>query len=91
MSVGNFKTKEEAVNLGKYVSTKFLRALVGILKITQHITPATWAYVPVQDFTKESDINWKTTISNIDKQLYKKYNLTQEEVNFIETNVKELE
>lgn len=91
MSVGEFASKVEAENLEKYVKTKFVRCLVGILKITQHITPASWKYVPLQDFTSNSDINWNTSIKNIDKQLYKKYRLSQEEIDFIETHVKEME
>jgi type II restriction enzyme len=44
----------------------------------------------LQDFTKYSDINWNLPVSSIDQQLYKKYGLTQEEIRFIETNVKEM-
>ena len=62
----------------------------GVLKITQEITPSKWKYVPLQDFTDKSDINWNTSIANIDKQLYKKYGLSQEEIDFIETHVKEM-
>ena len=47
-------------------------------------------YVPLQDFTTNSDINWNTSIANIDKQLYKKYGLSPEEIDFIETHVKEM-
>lgn len=90
MSIGNFATKREAQNTEKYIQTRFVRVLLGILKITQHITPATWKYVPLQDFTENSDINWNTSIANIDKQLYKKYGLSQEEIDFIETHVKEM-
>jgi type II restriction enzyme len=55
------------------------------------ITPSSFKYVPLQDFTSNSDINWNVSIKDIDKQLYKKYGLTQEEINFIETHVKEME
>ena len=65
--------------------------MLGILKTTQDITPEKWKYVPLQDFTSSSDINWSTSIGDIDKQLYKKYNLSDEEINFIETKVKEME
>jgi type II restriction enzyme len=91
MSIGEFETEKEAVNAEKYIKTKFTRTLLGLLKITQHITPATWSYVPIQNFTSTSDIDWSTTVSNIDKQLYKKYGLSQEEIDFIETHVKEME
>ena len=65
--------------------------MLGILKTTQDITPDKWKYVPLQDFTSSSDIDWSQSIANIDKQFYKKYNLSDEEINFIETNVKEME
>lgn len=65
--------------------------MLGVNKVTQHNPKSTWANVPIQDFTDKSDINWNTSIANIDKQLYKKYNLTDEEINFIETHVKEME
>lgn len=91
ISIGNFETKQEALNAEKYIKTKFARTLFGILKVTQDVTPAKWAYVPLQDFTSHSDINWSTSIANIDKQLYKKYGLSREEINFIESYVKEME
>lgn len=65
--------------------------MLGILKATQHNTKATWRYVPLQDFTSASDIDWSVPISEIDQQLYKKYNLSAEEINFIETAIKPME
>ena len=58
---------------------------------TEDITPEKWKCVPLQDFTHSSDIDWSTSIAEIDKQLYKKYNLSNEEIDFIETKVKEME
>lgn len=91
IGVGNFVTYEEAENLSKYIRTKFTRSLLGILKITQDIVPSKWAYVPLQDFTSASDIDWSVSIAEIDKQLYEKYGLSEDEITFIETNVKEME
>lgn len=91
ISIGNFENVCEAEALLKYIRSKFLRAMLGVLKITQHLTPDVWKYVPLQDFTSSSDIDWSQSIANIDKQLYKKYNLSDEEINFIENNVKEME
>lgn len=65
--------------------------MLGVLKITQDNNKSTWKYVPLQDFTPCSDINWDTSIKNIDMQLYKKYGLSQEEIDFIESHVKEME
>lgn len=91
IGIGNFDSKEEACSALKYVKSKFLRTLLAILKITQDNPPEKWRYIPLQDFTDKSDINWNTSVSDIDKQLYKKYGLTDEEVTFIETNIKEME
>ena len=67
------------------------RAMLGILKITQHNPASTWRYVPLQDFTLASDIDWSKSVHEIDEQLYQKYGLSENEVGFIETNVKEME
>lgn len=88
ISVGCFKTRLEAENLLKYLKTKMARVLLGILKTTQHNPSSSWAYVPVQDFTSQSDIDWTKDIDEIDKQLYRKYKLSEEEIEFIEKNVK---
>ena len=91
LSIGAFEQKAEAEAALKYIKTKFARVLLGVLKTTQDITPEKWKCVPLQDFTHSSDIDWSTSIAEIDKQLYKKYNLSNEEIDFIETNVKEME
>jgi hypothetical protein len=54
------------------------------------LTPDTFRNVPLQSFTSSSDIDWTKSVSDIDKQLYKKYKLTKEEIDFIETHVKEM-
>ena len=64
--------------------------MLGILKITQHNHKGTWKYVPLQDFTPSSDIDWSKSIHEIDLQLYRKYGLSVEEIEFIETHVKEM-
>lgn len=91
ISVGNFSTYEEAVACLKYIKTKFARTMLGILKITQHNPKATWTFVPNQDFTLSSDIDWSQSIENIDQQLYKKYNLSQDEIDFIESKVRAMD
>lgn len=90
VSIGDFKVAEEAGNCVKYTKTKFVRTLLGILKVTQDNTPSKWKYVPLQDFSDKSDIDWSKSIHEIDLQLYRKYGLSVEEINFIETNVKEM-
>jgi len=87
ISIGSFETYDEANNLLKYIKTKLARALLSICKKTQHNPSGSWAYIPLQDFTNNSDIDWTKSIEEIDRQLYKKYLLTEEEIYFIETNV----
>ena len=91
ISFGAFDNREEAENLLKYIKTKFARVLLGVLKITQDNTRDKWAKVPLQDFTSNSDIDWSQSIAELDAQLYRKYGLSQEEIAFIESKVKEME
>ncbi len=91
ISIGAFDTCDEANNCLKYVKSKFCRTMLGILKITQDNNRDTWRYVPLQNFTSRSDIDWSQSVSGIDEQLYKKYKLDSKEIDFIETHVKEME
>lgn len=88
ISIGAFDTLYEAEALLKYLKTKFARALLGILKVTQDNKKSVWKYVPIQDFSDSSDIDWGKSITEIDLQLYKKYNLSKDEINFIEHKTK---
>lgn len=87
ITIGAFDTREEAENACKYVQTKFARALLSILKCTQHNAPATWAKVPLQDFTASSDIDWSRPIWEVVEQLYRKYGLIDAEIDFIESHI----
>lgn len=91
ISIGAFDSRDEAESVLKYVQSKFARTLLGILKITQDNTKSTWAKVPMQDFTENSDIDWTKSVAEIDQQLYKKYGLTEEEIAFIEEKVQAME
>lgn len=82
---------EKSTNANKYVKTLFFRFLISLRKITQHATRSTYMWVPMQDFTANSDIDWSKSIPEIDQQLYKKYNLTEEEISFIESMIKPME
>ena len=90
ISMGKFKDRHSAENLLQYLKSKFCRALLGTLKTTQHNSKATWANVPLQDFTPSSDIDWSKSIAEIDEQLFDKYGLDEAERNFIRTKVKEM-
>lgn len=85
-----FETEEEALNFLKYLKTRFLRILVSSRKITQHATSRVYCFVPIQNFTNESDIDWTKPISDIDRQLYEKYGLLDEK-EFIESMIKAME
>lgn len=91
ISIGEFSSLEEIKNLEKYIKSKFCRCMLSILRKTQDTTPYKWKYVPLQNFTTSSDIDWSKSIHEIDLQLYRKYKLSKEEIAFIETNVKEME
>jgi type II restriction enzyme len=64
--------------------------MLGVLKITQMNSKDVWRYVPLQDFTSSSDIDWSKSIAEIDEQLFDKYGLDETERNFIRTKVKEM-
>ena len=91
LTIGAFDTRAEAEACLKYVKTKFARTLLGILKVTQHNPKDTWRLVPLQDFTNRSDIDWTQSVSDIDRQLYRKYALSESEISFIEEKVRAME
>ena len=81
IEIGGFDTREEAENVLTYIATKFFRALVAIRKQDQGASKAVYHYVPLQDFSKP----WT------DEELYAKYGLTDEEIDFIESMIKPME
>lgn len=91
ISIGEVDNYEEATAILKYIKTKFARTLLGILKVTQNNPKDVWRFVPMQDFTSNSDIDWNKSITEIDQQLYAKYDLSEEEIAFIEEKVKAME
>ena len=91
IGVGSYDNQQDAENTLKYIKSKFSRTMLSVLKITQDNSIDTWKYVPLQNFTSSSDIDWSKSIHEIDLQLYDKYGLTAAERNFIETHVKPME
>ena len=79
--IGEFKDKTECENVMSYIATKFFRFLVLLKKSTQNAAKGVYHLVPVQDFSKP----WT------DAELYAKYNLTEEEIAFIESMIKPME
>ncbi|MBF0751928.1 MULTISPECIES: Eco57I restriction-modification methylase domain-containing protein [unclassified Pasteurella] len=74
-------SKEECLNIITYIRTKFFRYLVSIKKKTQNGPRGVYELVPIQDFSKP----WT------DEELYKKYGLTQNEIEFIEKMIRPME
>jgi hypothetical protein len=90
ISAGAYSNQIEAENVLKYIKSKFARALLGILKVTQQNTSGVWKYVPLQNFTAASDIDWSKSAPDIDRQLYEKYGLDESDIEFIEAHIKEI-
>ena len=80
--------KVSANHLSKYLTTRFVRFMHSLAKASQDATSKTYKFVPLQDFTVNSDIDWNKTIVEIDQQLYAKYNLSPAEIGFIESMIK---
>ena len=91
LSLGCFDTEAEAIALNKYISTKFVRFLLLQTLSSIMVTDTMFRFVPLQDFTSSSDIDWSQSVADIDRQLYKKYGLTEEETAFIERTIKPME
>lgn len=91
ITIGAFDTGAEADACLKYVKSKFARVMLYILKVTQHNPRSTWKYVPAQNFTSTSEIDWTKAITEIDAQLYAKYELDADEIAFIESKLKTME
>ena len=79
--IGTYDKKDEALNAISYIKTRFFRFLVLLKKNTQNSSSNTYSFVPMQDFNEE----WT------DEKLYKKYGLTQKEIDFIESMIRPME
>lgn len=88
ITIGAFDSGYEAEACAKYLKTKFARAMLGVLKVTQDNLARVWKYVPTQDFSTSSDIDWSTSIPEVDQQLFAKYGLDDAEIEFVESHVK---
>ena len=81
LMIGPFDTTNECENVMSYIRTKFFRFLVLLRKNTQHATSKVYQFVPLQDFSHP----WT------DEMLYQKYNLTEDEIAFIESMIRPME
>jgi len=92
ISFGDFASEDEAKACLSYVRTRFARALLGFLKVTQHNHATTWRLVPTQDFAGGSGIDWECDIDGIDRQLFARYGLDGDEgvTSFVWGRIREL-
>ena len=80
--------EKQATNTAFYMRTRFARFMHSLAKTSHDATSKTYRFVPLQDFTDQSDIDWTKSVDEIDKQLYTKYNLSAEEIDFIDSKIK---
>lgn len=78
---GSFETEVEALNMLKYLKTKFVRFLIMQMLASMNMTKGTYYFVPIQDFTK----SWS------DEELYKKYGISNEEIAYIDSVIKPMD
>lgn len=81
LMVGPFEDRTHAQNALEYMTTKFFRALVAINKISQDASYKVYEAVPILDFSK----TWT------DEELYQKYALSPEEIDYIESMIKPMD
>lgn len=86
--IGPFDNKDEQINCYNYINTSFFKVLLYFGRGTMQVSQEVFRFVPLQDFTSNSDIDWSKSIEEIDKQLYAKYNLSEDEIDFIEKMIK---
>ena len=86
--IGPFNKKEERTDCLKYIDTKCFKFLLYCGRGTMQVSQDVFRFVPLQDFTSNSDIDWSVSIPEIDEQLYHKYGLSDDEISFIEKMIK---
>ena len=91
IQIGPFPSIKEANRANKYMKTKFFRSLISARKQDQGASRAIYHFVPLQNFTSDSDIDWSATSAGIDRQLYAKYGLDDSEIAFIESMIKPMD
>ena len=86
--IGKFPDRRQAENCRKYLQTKFARAMLSILRVTQDAATCKFRYVPIVDFSIHSDIDWDGDVCSIDECLFYYFSLSASERNFIRTHFK---
>lgn len=81
--------EHEVKNLAKYLKTKFVRYLHSLAKSSQDAARSTYRFIPTLNFSNEVGIDWTTSVSRIEQQLYVKYGLSKEEITLIDQKIKD--
>ena len=77
----NDSDKQKVINCANYIRTKFTRFMISLTLSSMHIAQNNFSFVPFQNFNK----HWT------DEELYKKYNLNVEEIEYIESLIRPME
>ena len=86
--IGPFDNSIEQQNVNKYLKSNFFRILLFFGRGTMQVSQDVFRFVPLQDFTSKSDIDWSKSIPEIDQQLYAKYSLSEDEISFMESMIR---
>lgn len=86
--VGPFRSELEQMNCRKYFYTSLFKVQLYFGRGTMQVSQDVFRFVPLQDFTLNSDIDWSQSVTDIDRQLYAKYGLTKDEIAIIESMIK---
>lgn len=89
--IGSFNERKLADNVLSYVKTRFVRFLILMSLSAVNLSKLVFSFVPLQDFTSSSDIDWSQSVEEIDQQLYAKYGLTKDETDYIESKIKPMD
>lgn len=85
--LGCFEQKREADALYAYLSTVFARYLLLQAVSSINITRERFVFIPLQDFSANSDLDWTLPVAKLDQQLFAKYGLTPEECEEITSTI----
>ncbi len=79
--IGPFDNKKNSENVISYTQTKFFHMMLSLIKITQNTMKNAYSFIPMQDFSEA----WT------DEKLYRKYKLTKEEIEFLESMIRPMQ
>ena len=85
--IGCFEQRQEVDALSVYLRTTFVRYLLLQVLTSINISRGNFVFVPMQDFSANSDLDWTLPVAQIDQQLFAKYGLTPEECEEITSTI----